>query len=201
MDYTVIEETFWTDSKVVLGCITNEARRFHTFVANRVQRIRHSTTVEQWKYIPTGENPTDHASRGLTVRELLASNWFVGSTFLWEKEMPIPAEPVPDLLLGAPEVKTFCTLNTNCTENFYLVDRLSKFSSWSKAIRAVAHLLRRVNKDKSSHPSTVSEGHIAELYIIKCLQESSYKVRVEINKGWKKCLVTQCIVSSWPFFR
>ncbi len=98
-------------------------------------------------------------------------------------------------------MKTFCHLNTNCTENFNLVDRLSKFSSWSKAIRAVARLLRRVNKDKSSHPSTVSEGQKAELYIIKCLQESSYKVRVEINKGWKKCLVTQCIVSSWPFFR
>ncbi len=110
--------------------------------------------------------------------------------------MPIPVEPVPDLLLGDPEVKTFCTLNTNCTESLNLVDRLSKFSSWSKAIRAVARLLRRVNKDKSSHPSTVSERQKAELYIIKCLQESSYKDELKEIKGWKKCLVTQCIVSS-----
>ncbi len=199
LDYTVIEETFWTDSKVVLGYISNEARRFHTFVANRVQRIRHSTTVEQWKYIPTDENPADHASRGLTVRELLASNWFVGPKFLWEKEMPIPVEPVPDLLLGDPEVKTFCTLNTNCTESFNLVDRLSKFSSWSNAIRAVARLLRRVNKDKSNHPSTVSERKKAELYIIKCLQESSYKEELKEIKGGKNVSSRSALYPLDPF--
>ena len=30
------KEFFWTDSKVVLGFIANESRKFHTFVANRV---------------------------------------------------------------------------------------------------------------------------------------------------------------------
>lgn len=47
--YTDITEFFWTDSNVVLGYINNEARRFHTFVANRVQRIHlkySSTAVE-----------------------------------------------------------------------------------------------------------------------------------------------------------
>lgn len=34
-----IDEFFWTDSQVVLGYIKNEARRFHVFVANRVQKI------------------------------------------------------------------------------------------------------------------------------------------------------------------
>ncbi len=34
LDYAVIEEMFWTDYKVVLGYISNEERRFHTFVAN-----------------------------------------------------------------------------------------------------------------------------------------------------------------------
>lgn len=43
----------------VLGYINNEARRFHTFVANRVQRIHRSTTPEQWRYIPSDENPAD----------------------------------------------------------------------------------------------------------------------------------------------
>lgn len=28
--YSNVEEFFWTDSKVVLGYINNEARRFHT---------------------------------------------------------------------------------------------------------------------------------------------------------------------------
>lgn len=38
-----IQEYYWTDSKVVLGYINNNAKRFHVFVANRIQRIRSST--------------------------------------------------------------------------------------------------------------------------------------------------------------
>lgn len=43
---TDVHEFFWSDSKVVLGYIANERRRFHVFVANRVQLIQDSTTVE-----------------------------------------------------------------------------------------------------------------------------------------------------------
>lgn len=43
---TDVHEFFWSDSKVVLGYIANESRRFHVFVANRVQLIQDSTTVE-----------------------------------------------------------------------------------------------------------------------------------------------------------
>ena len=59
-----IEETFWTDSKVVLGYIASESRRFHVFVANRVQQIQDSTSVEQWRYVETKSNTADDASRG-----------------------------------------------------------------------------------------------------------------------------------------
>lgn len=44
-----IQEYYWTDSKVVLGYINNDARRFHVFVANRIQRIRSSTEPSQWR--------------------------------------------------------------------------------------------------------------------------------------------------------
>lgn len=62
MNLADAEAYFWTDSQVVLGYINNEVRRFHTFVANRVQRIHRSTTPEQWQYIPSDENPADYAS-------------------------------------------------------------------------------------------------------------------------------------------
>ena len=50
--------------KVVLGYISNKARRFHTFVANRVQGIRDHTSPDKWHYIDTKDNPADDASRG-----------------------------------------------------------------------------------------------------------------------------------------
>ena len=40
LNYVNMKQYFWTDSKVVLGYINNDAKRFHTFVANRVQVIR-----------------------------------------------------------------------------------------------------------------------------------------------------------------
>lgn len=45
--YDNIPEVFWTDSKVVLGYISNDTRRFHTFVTNRVQVIRDRTSRKQ----------------------------------------------------------------------------------------------------------------------------------------------------------
>lgn len=82
------QEIFWMDSRVVLGYVNNEARRFHVFVANRIQRIKESTDSSQWRYVASEENPMDHASRGLKAKELIASNWFTGPSFLWCDELP-----------------------------------------------------------------------------------------------------------------
>ena len=43
LEYKDMKETYWTDSKTVLGYINNDARRFHVFVGNRVQEIRDKT--------------------------------------------------------------------------------------------------------------------------------------------------------------
>ena len=36
LQYECVEEIFWTDSKVVLGYIKNDLKRFHVFIASRV---------------------------------------------------------------------------------------------------------------------------------------------------------------------
>lgn len=75
-------------------------------------------------------------------------------------------------------------MSMQCVENFDLANRLSKFSSWSRAVRAVARLQRRASKDKSNHLSTVLERREAELYIINCLQNSIYYNEIkEIKTG------------------
>ena len=53
LDVAINGEFFWTDSKVVLGYINNEVRKFHNFVANRIQRVRQLTDPQQWHYVPT----------------------------------------------------------------------------------------------------------------------------------------------------
>ena len=41
------ETYFWTDSKVVLGYIHNESRRFHVYVANMINVIREASYPNQ----------------------------------------------------------------------------------------------------------------------------------------------------------
>ena len=38
LKYLEMKEFFWTDSRVVLGYITNEANRFHVYFANRLEK-------------------------------------------------------------------------------------------------------------------------------------------------------------------
>ena len=52
LGYHIDQEYFWTDRKVV-------------FVANRVQDIQDSTSVDQWNYIELKQNPADEASQGM----------------------------------------------------------------------------------------------------------------------------------------
>ena len=47
LDYEELQDFYWTDTKVVLGFISNESRRFHVQVANRVQLIRDQTTPKE----------------------------------------------------------------------------------------------------------------------------------------------------------
>ena len=126
--------------------------RFHTFVANRVQVIKSNTDTKEWRYIDTKNNPADHASRGLNAEELMKSNWVSGSTFLWEKEIPSSEEEIPNIQIGDPEFKaTVCAATVE--EPFSLVDCISRFSSWTKAVGVVSYLKRPFKKNK---PKTVA---------------------------------------------
>ncbi len=110
-----LEEYFWTDSKVVLGYINNDAKRFHIFVANRIQRIKQSTDAKQWRYVTSEENPADYASRGLTAEELISSNWFTGPEFLWKNELPRDVK-VGDIEVNDPELRKVQVHNTHTNE-------------------------------------------------------------------------------------
>ncbi|XP_068674508.1 uncharacterized protein [Montipora foliosa] len=128
LEYDQITEVFWTDSKAVIGYISNDARRFQTFVASRVQQIRDHTTPNQWNYAETDQNPADDASRGLYVQNLIEnSGLWNGPDLLWKplnkqsilngaEPMYIPPED--------PEIKKISAMTTQSQERFSLPDRL-----------------------------------------------------------------------------
>ncbi|XP_047666930.1 uncharacterized protein LOC125140835 [Tachysurus fulvidraco] len=119
LEMKIDQEFFWTDSQVVLAYINNEARRFHVFVANRVQLIRDVTDPSQWCYVNTTDNPADYASIGLNASAISTSMWLSGPKFLWEQVVnATPYTPVK-LLLGDPpfwwEAKTLISQSRSKT--------------------------------------------------------------------------------------
>lgn len=189
-DFQPSSVTFYTDSKVVLGYIHNETRRFYVYVANRVQRIRGSTRPEQWKYVRTEENPADHATRPIPAAQLEKTNWLSGPDFL---SKPQGAAPSPCFMLVnpnqdediRPEVRTFVT-ETKQRQQLG-AQRFSKFSSWSSLTRAVAGIIRVARRAKGSSQEEMDFVELlsrAKIVIIHAVQQDVFSEELRcIQRG------------------
>ncbi|KAK3704915.1 hypothetical protein QZH41_005387 [Actinostola sp. cb2023] len=199
LEYPIDQDFYWTDSKVVLGYIHNESRRFHVFVANRVQEIQESTRAEQWRYVDTKQNPADEASRGMKARELPMSRWILGPSFLWEEKSKWPTTDSQGGAISEddPDVKKSVAMATSTEgeERASLERRLEYFSDWYRAKRAIALCIRYVKllKDRvqerrqleAKEPSQliVNELEVAERVIVREVQASAFKDEIaELKK-------------------
>lgn len=189
LDITVDKVSFFTDSKVVLGYIFNEKRRFHVYVHNRVERIRRSTQAHQWHYVPTHLNPADHATRALPAEQLSLSTWLSGPIFLTgSSQSPQLKEPFD---LVNPETDTeirpdVTTCATTLSRAMLGSARFEKFSSWSLLLRTIARL-QHIAKSFQLSPDNACHGwhkcskhldekqlHQAKVTIVRTVQRELY---------------------------
>ena len=209
LDHEDIKDHYWTDSKVVLGFISNESRRFHTYVANRVQLIHEHTIPSQWHYVETALNTADEGSRGMSPKDFVEkSEWIKGPDFLkepvesWLKEETYEEHVDSD----SPEVKIVKVNSSAVKESSDILKRLERFSSWFKAKMAVALCLkylrslrdrvlakRKVSSDVASEEgpagpndvnSTGSQANVtdleeAEMEIIKHVQRKEFPSEIK----------------------
>ncbi|KAM4593953.1 uncharacterized protein PAE49_010961 [Odontesthes bonariensis] len=191
LDISVDSLQFYTDSKVVLGYIYNQTRRFYMYVSNRVQRIRKSTKPEQWHYVRTTQNPADHATRSVSAVELANTTWITGPPFLSLPEGASTSEEesydlvAPDL---DTEVRSHATMLSVPPANLGS-HRFERFSSWKSLVRAIAFLTHVTQSHGSSAmvkhkdcngwhlckgPHTAEELLKAGTLIIKSVQRETY---------------------------
>lgn len=183
LEFDDIVEWFWTDSNIVLGYISNESRRFHVFVSNRVQQILDYTAPEQWKYIDTNSNPADIASRGSSAKELVDNTmWLNGPSCIWTSVSFSPDGSKPELDQSDPEVKRVKTLNTKVDDSYCsILERLDYFSDWQRARKAIAICLNLKdslrNKSSKTQICSISVEDIsrAEIEIIRHVQRNFFK--------------------------
>lgn len=175
------EEHYWTDSKIVLAYINNESKRFHTYVANRVETILSHTTVAQWHHVKSEQNPADHCSRGLAAAQLMKSNWFTGPPFLYHPSIEYTNMIATNLEVNDPEVRATSLLtNQNSNKDFILVERVPKFSDLKRAVLAISKLqtLARSFSGRKGLEDKVSDLQRAEQTIIKQFQLFSFSTEV-----------------------
>ncbi|XP_014824793.1 PREDICTED: uncharacterized protein LOC106904820 [Poecilia mexicana] len=171
LDVKIDEVKFYTDSKVVLGYICNESRRFYVYVHNRVMRILQSTRPTQWNYVCTDENPADHASWSVPPSKLAQTSWFTGPSFLYQSfegnqytgQSFELVEPQKDSEIR-PLVQTCSTVVEKAPLS---TDRFKRFSSFSSLLRGVAYLI----------------------HMMKSLKRSNHRNECV---GWHKCNLPRC---------
>lgn len=176
-----IERTyFYTDSQVVLGYINNDSRRFLIYVSNRTQKIRSMSDPKDWYYVPTGQNPADHASRGLTVEQLADSLWINGPEFLHTKMLELPEQPqyltLQELATQTNEVKAEAKtcLKATCTMGIDIIGRLDNFSKWSKIVNFIAALEQFKRTLKATVIDPVSARQKAGHTVFRLLQQKHF---------------------------
>lgn len=197
LEMSIDEEFFWTDSQVVLAYIINEAKRFHVFVANRVQLIREITNSDQWHYVDTTQNPADHASRGFDAADISSTNWFSGPKFLWEQEMCPSPNPSTCLLVGDPEVKSVHAFATQVRESNDVLNCLNRFSTWTTLVKVVSRMKRLGSRAKVyGDLVTVEERRKAIETVINHVQQQAFAQELKVLQSPPK----DCLPSSNPLY-
>ncbi|XP_061169198.1 uncharacterized protein LOC133178524 [Saccostrea echinata] len=184
--------SFYSDSQVVLGYITNENRRFYIYVGNRVSRIRMSSQPSQWNYIASELNPADVATRSVKASQLADSMWIKGPDLSAESHSTSALDHYPlinpeiDKELQ-PEVRCFKTEELQDRKSMLGVSNFTRFSDWRKLVRAIAYLKTFIRKYKGVKTSNtggklydtdiISE---TEHFIIQTVQKEAFGPEIQV---------------------
>ena len=170
---------FRTDSMLLLAWLKSPVARWKTFVANRVNHIQETTSVEDWNHISSKENPADLVSRGVEANVLKSlSLWWDGPNWLQHKETSWPkGQEITDI---NEEKKTARSISVvSLLTRISQEEVFTKFSSWTKLQRVIAYFLRFIHKCRYKNlrrqgTLSLAELNEATLMCVKRAQTDSF---------------------------
>nr|XP_054606831.1 uncharacterized protein LOC129166991 [Nothobranchius furzeri] len=115
------------------------------------------------------------------------SNLFSGPTFLWQNELPASKYKI-EVQDDDPELRRASVFNTKAKESRSLLERFEKFSDWSRLVKAVARLKRRVAehkrlKQRTNEGTSLEERKDAEIAIVKLVQREAFPDEIQSLKA------------------
>ena len=206
----------------MLGYITNQTRRFYVYVSNRVDRIRKSSSPEQWRYVRTELNPADLATRSVKPNELGNSTWLTGPDFLHDTDLqnaPEDGNILSESSAADPEVRPDVkALATEVQKRESLgTSRFARFSQWLNLLKGISRLIKVAQSynqndrrsrnsqdisDTAAEPtieSTVKTRKRAEVLIIKTVQQEAFPEELDCVKKGKNLTRASALVKLNPF--
>ena len=182
----LLPTSFWTDSMIVLGFINNTQRRFHTYVSNRINKIRQKSDPSQWFFVPGDVNPSDVLTRKKLPSQFDQKSWMNGPAFLatHKDTWSITRSITPTLPNIHPEIKPEAPTAMAVIATKEPIDELiNHYSSWHRLKRSVAWLKRFLKVlQKKAQPSNhleADEVTCAEQCIIKHVQSSAFSADIK----------------------
>ncbi|XP_071964141.1 uncharacterized protein [Antedon mediterranea] len=202
---------YHSDSRVCLGYLNNTTRRFHTYVANRVEKVLLVCEPHQWNYVPTDQNPADHGTRYVDPSKLQSCAWLTGPQHLHkEEESSFPlVDPENDKEIRKEEVTTFKTVVIK--PQMLSEERIKRFSTWTGLTRAITYLKHQASSFRAGEKTSQCSGwHIctqhrsideyrqAEIVIIKDLQRQFYDSEINCLRAGKPVHRNSSVIALSP---
>ena len=193
---------FWSDSTVALHWIKTPPHLLKTFFSNRVAKIQSFTKAEDWRHVPTLDNPANSVSRGQMPQEFVQStSWPPGPTWLVKSEDMWPSTTL--LLKEIPELRAPATPQVSMNLTISKWSLLERYSELTKLKRVLAYCLRFIHnircKSKRNGALAVEEIDIAMNLVIRLTQAKDFSKEIDcLKRGETVCRRSKLIALN-PF--
>lgn len=189
LQVSIRKTVFWTDSQALLAWLSKPGYMWKTFVSHRVEKIHSLSSLQDWKYVPTSENPADIVSRGNSPATLANSTlYWNGPEWLKLSPDKWPSQPAINLrhpILEERIPKAVVMMAMRKDEN----ELYNRFSSFVLLTNVIAYILRWKNRalNKVKHETsylTLQECDEAKLKILLLVQQTYFSEEIDtLRKG------------------
>ena len=196
----------YSDSTIVLAWLDGSPKRYRLYVSNRIFKTNSMLSPEAWHYVPTGLNPADCASRGISASELVDHPlWWQGPPWLLAEPLILPAVPgktrfdekmdIEHLRKTAPLVAAVLPplepIIEHCANSWY---RMTRIFCW------ITRFLDRIKKKivPDSKNLSVSEIELADTRLKLRSQQRSYGKELSLVQTGKPLETKQSLLALNP---
>lgn len=139
------------------------------FVGNQLNEIKENSEINEWRWVPTKENPADDGTRFSPDALKAGIRWFLGPSSLYKPESQWPKENSREKFVNdnSEYVEKVETIAIVIEKSEHIIDP-SRFSSWNVLRGVIFKVFKAINFMKRAGRTSMELNLQAEQYLFKC---------------------------------